>query len=82
VTVLLLPVVTGRLLSYYMTCYVVYISLLVLFLYVYVRFYADEPKPFINVVSGQPLLQMPGLVFRCVAHVEYTSSLYSCVLES
>lgn len=38
-----------------------YISFLVLFLYVYGRVYADESKPVINVVVGQPLLQMPGM---------------------
>jgi len=56
-------------LSYYITCYVAYLCFLVAFLYVYVRVYADEPKPVINVVSGQPLLQMPGLTRSSVRFV-------------
>ena len=40
-----------------------YIAFLALFLYVYITVYASEREPVLNVISGQPLLQMPGLAY-------------------
>jgi len=56
---LLLPL-TGKLLCYYITCYIVYGMFLVLFLYIYVSI-ADPDKPILNVLAEQPFLQTPGL---------------------
>jgi len=69
---LLLLLVTGRLISYYVTCYVLYLLFLVLLLYFYVKVVLlVESKPFLNIDSGQPLLQIPGrsLWFRSVVRV-------------
>jgi len=52
-------VVTGQLLAYYIACYIIYAFFLVLFLYIYVCV-ADADKPFIDTVTGQPILQIPG----------------------
>jgi len=46
-------------LGYFLACYVVYTSLLVLFLYIYVS--VDErDRPVINALTQHTVLQMPG----------------------